>query len=192
MTLEREFPMVELRECPNRVTLCRFTACGAARVEGFDHRNAAFVTRTPDTTRPGGPFVLLIDDDNDSLEIVRQTLEWAGIPVQTANRGAAGLRIAISDPPAAALIDLNMPGMSGIDVLRELRANERTSDVAAVALTGVPELLDTVTDIRFDRVLTKPVPQDDLIRVVRSLMTAPGTKDTPPARTRGRAGGYRE
>ena len=115
-------------------------------------------------------FVLLIDDDNDSLEIFRQTLEWAGLEVKTARSGPEGLRIAAIDPPAVAFVDLNMPQMTGIDVLRALRAEPSTRAVAAVAFTGVPELLDEVTDVKFDWVLTKPVPPDDLIRVARALI----------------------
>ena len=115
-------------------------------------------------------FILLIDDDHDSLEIFRQTLEWAGLEVKTARGGRDGLRFAIDDPPAVAFIDLHMPDVGGVEVLRALRAEPRTHAVAAVALTGVPELLDEVTDVRFDWVLTKPVPPDQLIKVARTLI----------------------
>jgi two-component system phosphate regulon response regulator PhoB len=115
-------------------------------------------------------FVLLIDDDHDSLEIFRQTLEWAGLEVKTARTGREGLHLANSDPPAVAFVDLTMPERTGVDVLRALRADPRTHTVAAVALTGVPELLDEVSDVKFDWVLTKPVPPDQLIRVAKSLI----------------------
>jgi CheY-like chemotaxis protein len=115
-------------------------------------------------------FVLLIDDDHDSLEIFRQTLEWAGLEVKTARGGREGLRLAAADPPAVAFVDLHMPDMDGVEVLRRLRADPRTQAVAAVALTGVPELLDDVGDVRFDWVLTKPVPPEQLIKVATTLI----------------------
>jgi CheY-like chemotaxis protein len=118
----------------------------------------------------GRPYVLLVDDDEDSLTIFRQTLEWAQIPVKTAASGREALRLARTAPPVVTLADLHMPVMSGVDLLRALRADPRTRQVPAVALTGVPEMLDTVTDVRFDRVLTKPVPLDDLIRTVRTFL----------------------
>jgi CheY-like chemotaxis protein len=115
-------------------------------------------------------FILLIDDDNDSLEIFRQTLEWAGLEVRTARGGREGLRLAASDPPGVAFIDLHMPDMDGVEVLRKLRADPRTQKVAAVALTGLPELLDEVSDVQFDWVLTKPVPPEQLIKVAKTLV----------------------
>ena len=114
--------------------------------------------------------MLLIDDDHDSLEIFRQTLEWAGLEVKTARSGREGLRLAVADPPAVAFVDLHMPDIDGVEVLRSLRADPRTQAVAAVALTGVPELLDEVGDVRFDWVLTKPVPPEQLIKVATTLI----------------------
>ncbi|HVZ20126.1 MAG TPA: response regulator [Vicinamibacterales bacterium] len=116
------------------------------------------------------PYVLVVDDDQDALTIAQLTLDWAGIRVQVAASAAEGLRMVVEDPPAVALIDLEMPIMSGIAFLRALRADPMTQRVATVALTGVPEILDAVSDVKFDWVLTKPVAPDDLVRIVRSLI----------------------
>lgn len=120
------------------------------------------------------PYVLLVDDDQDSLNISKLTLEWAGVAVRTASTAAEALTMAFEEPPAVALIDLYMPVMTGIAVLRALRADPKTEHIAAIALTGVPEMLDTLDDIRFDWVLTKPIAADDLVRIVKPLIAVAG------------------
>lgn len=124
------------------------------------------------------PYVLLIDDDQDSLNISKMTLEWAGVTVRTASNASEGLTMAFDEPPAVAVIDLYMPVMTGIAVLRALRADPKTERIAAIALTGVPEMLDTLSDIRFDWVLTKPVAADDLVRVVKPLLAVSRSQPT--------------
>jgi DNA-binding response OmpR family regulator len=114
--------------------------------------------------------ILLIDDDADSRDIYRQTLEWSGYAVETAANGRAGLRAAMLRPPDAILLDLDMPGMSGIDVLRELRAEPRTSRVPVAALTGAPELLDYERSVVFDMVIAKPAVGDEVSAAVRRLV----------------------
>jgi CheY-like chemotaxis protein len=121
-------------------------------------------------SRSRAPYVLVVDDDQDALNIVQLTLEWARIPVQIARSAAEGLRMVVDAPPAVALVDLEMPIMSGVAFLRALRADKATERVATVAVTGLPEMLDTVSDVKFDWVLTKPVAPDDLVRIVRSLI----------------------
>ena len=120
--------------------------------------------------------ILVIDDDPDSVEITRQFLEWAGIEVQTAVNARDGIALATSDPPAAIFLDLNMPSISGVDALRILRSHEATREIAVAAVTGVPEMLDTIEDIKFDWVLTKPVPSEQLVRVARALIATANVK----------------
>ena len=114
--------------------------------------------------------VLLIDDDPDSREIYRQMLEWGGFQVETAPNGAAGVRAATARAPHAVLVDLDMPGLNGMEVLRQLRADPRTMRVPVAALTGAPEMLDTVSDARFDAVVVKPAIGDEILIPVRRLV----------------------
>lgn len=101
-------------------------------------------------------------------------LEWGGIEVKTASGGREGIRLASADPPAVVFLDLDMPQMSGVEVLRQLRQLPETSQIAVAALTGVPEALDSVADIKFDWVLTKPVPADQLVSIAKSLIATAG------------------
>ena len=115
--------------------------------------------------------VLLIDDDPDSRDIYRQMLEWGGFQVETASNGSAGLRAAVARVPHAVLVDLDMPGLNGLEVLRELRTDPRTMSVPVATLTGAPEMLDAVPEAGFDAVIVKPAIGDEIITAVRRLVT---------------------
>jgi len=115
--------------------------------------------------------VLLIDDDPDSRDIYRQILEWGGFQVETASNGAAGVRAATARVPHAVLVDLDMPGLNGVEVLRQLRADPRTMQLPVATLTGAPEILDAVSDAPFDAVIVKPAIGDEIITAVRRLVT---------------------
>ncbi|MGE5618087.1 MAG: response regulator [Sphingomonadaceae bacterium] len=70
--------------------------------------------------------ILVVDDDSSILELVRILLEGEGYQVQTCDSGQTALKTALSHPPDAAIIDLMMPGMNGLDLIQALRYNPRT------------------------------------------------------------------
>ncbi len=70
--------------------------------------------------------ILVVDDDLSILELLRTLLESEGYQVQTFDSGAAALRNALKHPPDAAIVDLMMPGMNGLDLVQALRHDQRT------------------------------------------------------------------
>jgi DNA-binding response OmpR family regulator len=88
--------------------------------------------------------VLLIEDDPDIAELYRIKLESDGYRVALAASGEAGLEMARAAPPDLIFLDMRLPGMDGIPVLRELRADARTELLPVVILSnyGDPELRD--------------------------------------------------
>lgn len=70
--------------------------------------------------------ILVVDDDSAILELLRILLESEGYQVQTFDSGPAALRNALNHPPDAAIIDLMMPGMNGLDLIQALRYDPRT------------------------------------------------------------------
>ena len=82
------------------------------------------------------PRVLLIDDDEVSRYLVRTRLAGSRVTVSEAASGAEGLREARANPPSAIVLDLVMPGMSGFDVLTELRQDPKTQHIPVVVLTS--------------------------------------------------------
>ena len=109
--------------------------------------------------------VLVIDDDPNALDLLRRTLQEAGVRVVTANEGREGLNLARTLHPAAITLDVLMPGMDGWEVLRELKADPETRDI--------PVLMVTMTDDRelgyalgATEFLTKPVNRGQLVQLL--------------------------
>lgn len=112
--------------------------------------------------------IVVIDDDVLSLERVTATLRLKGFAVDSATRGAAGIALAQDNPPDLVLCDVNMPGLSGYDVLHKLRGDPRTTDVPFVFLTGLSEREDMRRGMTLgaDDYLPKPFSTDELLQAV--------------------------
>ncbi|MBI5499470.1 MAG: response regulator, partial [Deltaproteobacteria bacterium] len=82
-----------------------------------------------------GSLALVIDDDSAIVHLLRRFLETCGFAVEAAGNGPEGLDSLAQRPPDLVITDLAMPGMTGIDVIREARA--RGSDAAFIVLTAV-------------------------------------------------------
>jgi CheY-like chemotaxis protein len=84
--------------------------------------------------------VLVVDDDPDDLEITRRALARieCGVTCMTACRGEDALALlrGLSDLPALILLDLKMPGMNGIDTLRQIRSDDRVKNIPVVIVTN--------------------------------------------------------
>jgi DNA-binding response OmpR family regulator len=80
--------------------------------------------------------IVVADDDRDILDLVVFKLEQAGYDVEAVSDGAAALKAIEANPPRLAILDVMMPGLSGIDVLRKVRANENTRNLDVILLTA--------------------------------------------------------
>jgi CheY-like chemotaxis protein len=72
---------------------------------------------------PPRPLILVVDDMADTRRLMRRVLERNGLRVIEADSGEAALRSAVRDRPAVIVLDLRLPGISGFDVARNIRAN---------------------------------------------------------------------
>lgn len=128
-----------------------------------------------------GDQVLVVDDDATVSDVVRRYLERAGYTVTLAGDGPSALAAADANPPDLVVLDLMLPGMSGLEVCRRLR--ER-SDVPVVMLTALGEETDRVVgfEVGADDYVTKPFsPRELALRVQSVLRRAGRTAVTPPA-----------
>ena len=85
---------------------------------------------------PAAGKVLLVDDDRIVAEIYSLTLRRKGFDVEVAADGEAGLRLAIERVPDVVFLDIRMPKIDGIEMLRRLKANAATRDIPVVMLSN--------------------------------------------------------
>jgi signal transduction histidine kinase len=105
------------------------------------------------------PTVLLIEDNDDGREMMATMLGSYGYPVLQAGDGLEGVRLATTELPDVALVDIGLPGIDGYEVARRLRENPGTRDIRLIALTGygLAEDQRRVLEAGFDLHMVKPV-----------------------------------
>ena len=128
---------------------------------------------------PTGERLLVVDDEPDIAALVTFHLIKAGYRVSTAANGADAIAQTRQEHPVLVVLDLMLPGMSGYDVLEQLRADDATRDVAVLMLTARKEEQDRIRGLSLgaDDYLTKPFsPQELVLRVgaiLRRVAQAP-------------------
>ena len=118
-----------------------------------------------------GLRVLVVDDSEDTTEMVQHLLEIGGATVHVATSGFEGLRIAQEKQFDVVLSDISMPGMDGFEFLGKLRKLPGKEDIPAVALTGFgrPEDVQRATREGFFAHLTKPFDIETLATLLQKL-----------------------
>jgi CheY-like chemotaxis protein len=108
----------------------------------FTERGEVRVTKVRQDPASGPPLVLIIDDQETDRYIIRHHLEEFGCSIIEAKGGEEGLQLARQWKPALILLDLNMPGMDGFEVLSHLRDDFTTASLPVTIVTSqilVPE-----------------------------------------------------
>ena len=116
--------------------------------------------------------ILVVDDDARNLRLAVTVLEQAGHEVLSAEGGVEGIEAARVHAPDLVLMDVQMPGMDGITVLRRLRAEPRTAALRVVALTALAMKGDA-EQLRaegFDGYLEKPIRYKEFLASVAALL----------------------
>lgn len=116
--------------------------------------------------------ILIVDDDPDSLDIVRTFLESKGYRVTTARDGKSGLAKLEEAKPALVLLDVMMPGMDGWEVARLIKNHPDFGDTRVVMLTARSGFSDKQEGLRAgaDDYIVKPIRLDELAtRVEKNL-----------------------
>jgi DNA-binding response OmpR family regulator len=117
-------------------------------------------------------LVLVADDDEDILQLLSFRLGRAGYRVVQARNGEEALRLALEHLPDLAVLDVMMPGLSGLEVTRELRANPPTSIMPIMLLTAKAQAADMTGGLTLgaDDYVKKPFDAHDLIERVDRLL----------------------
>jgi DNA-binding response OmpR family regulator len=116
--------------------------------------------------------VLIADDDPDILDLVAFKLEQAGHHLVTAGDGITALAEARREPPDVVVLDVSMPGMSGLDICRELRADPATAAIPVILLTARAQEADVEAgfDVGADDYVTKPFSPRELVSRVAVVL----------------------
>ncbi|QDU57588.1 chemotaxis protein CheB [Aeoliella mucimassa] len=129
---------------------------------------SAEVNECEPPTNAGIQKIVLVEDSVDASRMLAFLLEDAGFEVSTAPNGEQGLELIKQNQPEAAIIDIGLPGLSGYDVAKRLRADSSHHQPFLVALTGYGQPADRTNALSagFDEHLVKPVDPDLLTRIL--------------------------
>jgi two-component system cell cycle response regulator DivK len=116
--------------------------------------------------------ILIVEDDVDSYELYSDFLASCGYSVSGADNGVAAVEAARRLRPALIVMDAILPGRSGFEAARLLKADPHTSDIPILAITGLVQrrFLDEARGAGCDGVLAKPFPLDALAAEVARLL----------------------
>ena len=116
-----------------------------------------------------GERILVVEDNETNMKLVRDVLQAKGYSTLEATTGEDAVELARTLDPALVLMDIQLPGIDGIEALAQLREDERTSTIPVVALTAQAMRGDRerFLDDGFDGYLSKPVDVTELLHAVR-------------------------
>jgi two-component system cell cycle response regulator DivK len=116
--------------------------------------------------------ILVVEDNERNLKLLRDVLEYAGYDVRVARTAEDGLTLAAKEPPDLVLMDLQLPGIDGMEALRRLRQNPRTADIPVVAVTAqaMKQDRERVMDAGFNGYVEKPISVRTFPDQVRSFL----------------------
>lgn len=116
--------------------------------------------------------VLVVDDDQSIQRVLVQTLELEGYEVVTASDGVEALETLAGELPDVVILDVMMPKLDGLDVLKRMRAQERTQTVPVILLTARSSQEDIWEGWQsgVDYYMTKPFDVEELLRFLTHVL----------------------
>jgi DNA-binding response OmpR family regulator len=125
-----------------------------------------------DAVTAPGRVVLIADDDPDILGLVAFKVRKAGFTVETATDGIAALELAKRTSPDLAVLDVSMPGLTGLEVCHAMRANQRTVGVPVLLLTARAQEADIEKgfDVGANDYMVKPFSPRELVARIEAIL----------------------
>jgi two-component system, cell cycle response regulator DivK len=117
-------------------------------------------------------LILIVEDNEKNLKLVRDVLQVKGYATIEAGTGEDGVRLALEHRPDLVLMDIQLPGISGIDALRALRADPATATIPVIAVTASVMQQDRsmITEAGFDGYIGKPLDLKPFLETVRATL----------------------
>jgi two-component system cell cycle response regulator DivK len=119
-----------------------------------------------------GELILLVEDNDNNRLLVRDVLQASGYRVVEATSAEDGLRMAAEQQPALILMDIQLPGMNGIEALQRLRADPGTRAIPVIAVTASAMTQDRrqIMAAGFDGYQPKPISVKGFLQAVREIL----------------------
>jgi two-component system cell cycle response regulator DivK len=113
--------------------------------------------------------ILIVEDNDKNMKLARDILQAKGYATLEAVTGEEGVRLAKEKLPALILMDIQLPGINGIEALRQLRAEAATASIPVIAVTAsvMPSHRRDITDAGFDGYVAKPISLKAFVEAVR-------------------------
>ncbi len=125
----------------------------------------------------GRPLALIVDDHFDSAFIFSEALKWAGFNTEVAYSGEAALAHLAASTPDLVVLDMCLPRVAGMDILRRIRDDARLVKTRVIIATADTEMADALDYGAADVVLVKPIGFSQLRQVAARLL--PVLQDAP-------------
>lgn len=116
--------------------------------------------------------ILVVEDEKDIRDLLRYNLESEGFLVVEADNGESGLKLAASERAALVILDLMLPGLSGLEVCRILRSKDPTMNLPVLMLTARATEVDKILGLEMgaDDYVTKPFSPRELVARVKAVL----------------------
>ena len=123
-----------------------------------------------------GELILIVEDNEKNRKLARDVLQFKGYRTMETETAEEGILLAQESGPALILMDIQLPGMTGIDALGRLRADPRTKEIPVIAFTASAMAHDRqkILAAGFDGYLTKPVNVKEFLEAVRQALDRRG------------------
>jgi two-component system cell cycle response regulator DivK len=120
--------------------------------------------------------VLIVEDNEKNMKLARDVLQAKGYATLEAITGEDGVRLAREHKPDLVLMDIQLPGISGIEALQQLRADPATAAIPILALTAsvTPGDRSKITAAGFDAFLSKPINLKEFVDTVARFAAGDG------------------
>jgi two-component system cell cycle response regulator DivK len=117
-------------------------------------------------------LILIVEDNEKNLKLVRDVLRVKGYATIEATNAEDGIALANARKPDLILMDIQLPGMNGIDALRVLRADSATAGIPAIAVTAsvMQQDRNLITDAGFDGYVGKPINLKEFLDTVSTTL----------------------
>ena len=125
------------------------------------------------------PFALIIEDDRDIVALFRHVMDLAGYRTEIVLHGGVAVDYLSKSTPDIVLLDLNLPGVSGSEILAMMKADERLKHIPVVVITALPHLVETLT-VKPQLVLIKPVNIEQMTNLILRICPAEKSMESLP------------